>query len=156
MLRDNQTDFTWSGRRKVRLPGKSLIMPFLLVGLGIWLGRAYFSNAPIEDLVSINLESKPLPKSEPLPKLAEPLKVPSSPSVSKPQPPPPVSKPPLLIAPISEPPLPTEVLNVPRPQTVQVHKPNVAVKKPAPSLARDAERARDYRALREELLSRSN
>ena len=153
MLRDNQTDFTWSGRKKVRLPGKSLIMPFLLVGLGFWLGRAYFSNTPVEDLVSINLESKPLPKSEPLPKLAEPLKVPSSPSVSTPQLPPPVSELPLLTAPISDPPLPTEVLNVPRPQTVEVHKPNVALKKTAPSLA---ERARDYRALREELLSQSD
>lgn len=148
MLRDDQTEFTWSGRRKLRLPWKSLIMAFLLVGFGFWLGRAYFSNTPVEDLVSINLASKRelLPKSEPLPKLAEPLRVPSSPSVSKPQPP----------LPVSEPPLPTELLNVARPQSVQVHGPNVALKKTAPSYTKESERVRDYRALREELLSPSD
>jgi cytoskeletal protein RodZ len=147
MLRDDQADFSWNGRRKFRLPGKSLILPFLLVGLGIWLGRAYFSNIPVEELVSIQSESK----REASPKHVEPLTTPASPNSAEPRP----------ALPLSKPPLPTEVLNLARPksaqvQNAQVHAPNVSVKKSAPPDTKGTERFPDYRALREELLSQSD
>jgi hypothetical protein len=167
MLRRDQTDFSWSGRRQLRLPGKSLVLPLLLLGSGFWLGRAYYSNQSVEELVFADASSRPA-KALPPPGPIAPRAVASAPKAI-----PPVSEPMLPAEAVSQSPITeyqeanvasqpppaskpaqsTPSLSAIRLERTRNHKPDVAVKNPANPRALKPERARDYGALRRELLS---
>jgi hypothetical protein len=130
------------------MPGKSLILPILLLAFGFWLGRAYFTNRPIEDLLvasteqardSVIRDARPSQMqaksaSTPLPLAAERQTQEPPATVSKPVP-------------------PADALNVTRLQTAHKPKTSADYRNPAAARDRSPSRATDYRELRRELLS---